>query len=292
MVGSKFERNVEAIRAYRTILIVPSGADPLAGFEHTIREPFFLDQLVDAIKELATPADPASRGSRRRAVTLAPDSNFSAGSPTRSTTRSRPLSAGSASSKARSRSASRRNASSPRPASSSSGSAQIAQALAHLAAPVALGSATFDLRQIAADRANAALAEGARVSFRSGPARSFMIAGNPADYDLLLRLLVAPAHDTGGLEQIEITLFEEQGLVKLAFRDPKGRVPDPDAASDLARLLRAERHQRALGIALGSALARRTGGSFRCEALHPRGASFVLAVPAVARSTEASKGSP
>src|SRR5436853_3612080 len=65
---------IEAIRAYRTILIVPSGAEPLAGFDHTIREPFFLDQLVDTIKALTAPPDPASKGGRVTASASGPDS--------------------------------------------------------------------------------------------------------------------------------------------------------------------------------------------------------------------------
>jgi signal transduction histidine kinase len=283
---------VETIQGHRTILIVPSGAEPIPGFHHTIREPFFLDQLVNAIKSIASPppatpattiVPPASRG---------PDADLLRGL---AHAINNPLTAALGwlrllEGEVGEREQTKRLVSQSRFELERLG--QVAQTLAHLASPTSSGSATFDLRQVATEVANAALAQGARITFRAGPAKSFLVSGNPADYDLLLRLLTASAHDGGGLEQVEMSLAEEKGVVRLGLSDPKGRVPDPDTATDLGKLLRSERHQRALGIALGQALARRTGGSFRSEALHPKGASFLLSVPAAARTMTASKGAP
>src|SRR5262245_38042690 len=61
--------SVESLRGFRTILIVPAGAEPLPGFDQTIREPFFLDQLVNAIKgspgaTSRAPAAPAASAPR------------------------------------------------------------------------------------------------------------------------------------------------------------------------------------------------------------------------------------
>lgn len=281
---------IETIQAHRTILIVPSGADPLPGFDHTIREPFFLDQLVNAIRGVATPQPPAvisgvSHPSHGPSPDLLRGLAHAINNPLTAALGWLRLLEG----EVAEREQAKRLVTQAHFELERLG--QTAQALAHLAASGPAGAVTFDLRQIATDCANAALAQGARLAFRS-QARTFLVSGNPADFVLFLRLLTGSAHDGGGLDQTEVTLGEDQGLVRLGVRDPKGRVPDPDTAADLGRLLRSERHQRALGIALGQALARRAGGSFRTEALNPKGAAFVLSVPAASRSMTASQGAP
>jgi signal transduction histidine kinase len=284
------EGSVESLRGYRTILIVPAGSEPLPGFEQTIREPFFLDQLVNAIKgssgtrEGRAPAAPAPGTARH------PDSDLLRGL---AHAVNNPLTAALGwlrllESEIDEGDQRRRLVGQAR--TELDRLAQVAMGLAALAGTASSGGIPFDLAQGASDCVRAATAQGARAAFRTAGGRSFLVNGNPVEYDLFLKLLLVPAHDASGLDQIEIVVSESAGVVHVAVNDPRGRVPDLDSLADVGRLLRAERHHRALGIALGSALARRAGGTFRCEAGNPRGASFVLAVPAAAGRTDAMKG--
>jgi hypothetical protein len=283
--------SVDALRAFRTILIVPSGSETIPGFDHTIREPFFLDQLVKAVRGSVAGARPAEEDAASSQQPRQPDTDLLRGL---AHAINNPLTAALGWLRLLETEVGERDAP-KRLVGQAQGElerlAQVAQGLAYLANPAPQSGSGFDLGQIVSDRARMASAEGARVAFRPGTGRSFTVNGNPVEYDLVLRLFLFPAHDGGGVDPIEMSVTESGGLVQVMLKDPRGRAPDPDTTGDLGRLLRVERHHRALAIALGSALARRAGGTFRCEALHPRGAAFVLTVPAAARSLEASKGS-
>jgi hypothetical protein len=285
------QASVDALRSFRTILIVPSGSDALPGFDTTIREPFFLDQLVKSVKGSAA-------GGRAAAASDAFVPPFRIADPdllrglghainnplTAALGWLRLLEGEIGDDDAKRRLVGQAQAELER-------LANLAQGLAYLANPNPQAGAPFDLGQAVADRTRVAVSEGARVAFRPGGGRTLSVNGNPAEYDLVIRLFLVPAHDGGGLEPMEISVAESSGQVQLTVSDPRGRAPDPDTTGDLGKLLRIERHHRALAIALASSLARRAGGTLRCDAMHPRGAAFVLSQPAAARDLEASKGS-
>jgi signal transduction histidine kinase len=283
-------QSVDALRPYQTILIVPSGTEPLPGFLHMVREPFFLDQLVKVIKGTSAagrePDDGAPRTPRGSAEAdllrgLAHAIN-------------NPLTAALGwlrllESEIDERDQKRRLVIQARGELERLG--QLSQGLALVANPPG-GSTPFDLGAMVGDRVHHTVADGGRIAFRPVQGRRFLVAGNPVEWDLVLRLLLATAGDSKSLDQIDVSVGEKNGMVELAVRDPKAVLPDPDAFADLGRLLRIERHQRAMAIALGQSIARRAGGTLRCEALHPRGAALVLSVPESSRAADASKGLP
>lgn len=282
--------SVEALRAFRTIVIVPSGSEPMAGFDHTIREPFFLDQLVRTVKGNTAGARPRPEAPVAAAPVRTPDPDLLRGL---GHAINNPLTAALGwlrllEGEVRDQDSHRRLIGQVQTELERLG--HLAQGLAYLANPNLSPGAPFDLGQAAADRTRVAVSEGARVAFRPAGGRTFSVAGNPAEYDLVLRLFLVPAHDGAGLDQMEVAISETGGQVQLTVKDPRGRAPDPDTPADLGKLLRVERHHRALAIALSAALARRGGGTFRWDALHPRGAAFVLSLPAVARDLDAFQG--
>jgi signal transduction histidine kinase len=280
--------SMDALRAHPAILIVPSGTEPLPGFNHMVREPFFLDQLVKVIRRATGREEPAEE-SGAAAKSGGPGADLLRGL---AHAINNPLTAALGwlrllDSEIEERDGKKRLVAQAR--TELERLAYMSQSLAILAAPPP-GAAAFDLAAIVLERVNQALADGARVTFRPVPGRTFMVAGHPIEYDLVLRLLLASAHDAKSLEVADVSLGETNGTIVLSVKDPKAAMPDPDVLADLGRLLRTERHSRAMAIALAQSVARRAGGTLRFEAVHPRGAVMVLGIPEASRGSEPTKG--
>lgn len=281
---------LEVLRAHPSVLIVPAGSEPIAGYPECVREPFFLDQLVSVIRRTvergaagtaseATATEPVGPAGADLLRGIAHAMN-------------NPLTAALGWIKLlendlEARDRKRVLALQARLELERLG--HLSQALAFLAVPPPGGSA-FDLAPVVADRVSSATTVGARVVYRPVPARAFRVAGNPAELDLMLRLLLASAHESQSLDAVEIRLSASGGAVHLAISDPRATVPDQDAMQDLGRLLRVERHARALAMALAHSIARRGRGTLRCEPLQPRGAVVTLALPEAAQEREAAQG--
>lgn len=277
----------DAFAPYQTVLIVPSGAEPIPGFEHVLREPFFLDQVISAIRRASgdeTEPAPAAGGPGGdehllRGIAHAINNPLAA-----ALGWLRLLDA-----EIDDRDRKKRLVVQARTELERLG--DLAQALALVGSPPP-ASVTFDLGMLVGDKVHQAALEGSRVVFRPARAQAFHVSGNPLEYDLVVRLFLVSAVDSKSLDQLEFCLDDKSGQVQLSVRDPRGIVPGQETLEDLGRLLRAERHSRAMAIALSLSITRRAGGWLRVEAGHPRGATYVLSVPAASRGAQASKGAP